>query len=146
MQATTIQKYLHTSPRKLRLVADSIRKMTPAKALTVLNFVPKDAALDLSKAIKTVLANAKTLGMDTEKVGFEKIEINESLKMKRFRAGTRGRVKPFKRRMSNIKIVLSDDLKIKAQMANVKTKKIKTEKKVIEASKVEEVVVKEEIK
>lgn len=109
MEATTIQKYIHTSPRKLRLVADMVRKIEPVKALDILKVTPKYAASDLRKALETVLANAKVLGMDLEKVNFKKIEIDESLKMRRFRAGTRGRVKPYKKRMSQIKIVLSDE-------------------------------------
>ncbi len=111
MEATTIQKFLHTSPRKLRLVADMIRKMTPDNSINILNLTPKDAALDLRKAIETVLANAKQQGMDAGKLTFKKLEINESTKMRRFRAGTRGRVKPFKRRMAHIKIVISDEEK-----------------------------------
>ena len=108
MEATTIQRYIHTSPRKLRLVADMIRPMTPARVLDVLRLTPKYAARDLAKAIQTVLANAKSLGMDAQKLKIKSLEINESTKMRRFRAGTRGRVKPYKRRMSHIKIVLSD--------------------------------------
>lgn len=110
MEATTIQKYMHTSTRKLRLVSDMVRKMAPAEALNTLKVTPKYAAYDLAKALETVLANAKQQGLDLSKINFKKIEINESMKMRRFKAGTRGRAKPFKRRMSHIKIVLSDDL------------------------------------
>lgn len=109
MEITTIQKYIHTSPRKLRLVADMVRNMAPQKSLEVLRMTPKLAAKDLIKAVQTVLANAKQKGLDAEKLKFSKIEINESMKMRRFRAGTRGRAKPFKRRMSHIKIILTDD-------------------------------------
>ena len=109
MEITTIQKYIHTSPRKLRLVADMVRKMTPTQALNVLRITPKYAAQDLIKALETVLANAKQQGAEVDKVSFKALEIDESMKMRRFRAGTRGRVKPYKRRMSHIKIVLSDE-------------------------------------
>lgn len=85
-----------------------IRKMTPMQALNILRVTPKYAARDLSKAIETVLANAKQLGLDGNIVTFKKLEIDESTKMRRFHAGTRGRVKPFKRRMAHIKIVVSD--------------------------------------
>ena len=125
MEITTIQKYLHTSPRKLRLVADMVRKMTPARSLDILRLTPKMAAGDLVKALESVLANAKQKGLDADKLNFKKIEINESMKMRRFRAGTRGRVRPFKRRMSHIKIVLSDnpEEKTKAQPDLQKEKK-----------------------
>lgn len=108
MEAQTIQKYVHTSPRKFRLVADLVRKMTPDKALETLRFTNKAASLDLIKAIKTVMANAKQIGFELEKAKFKKIEINEGSKMKRFRAGAKGRTRPYKRRMSHIKIVVSD--------------------------------------
>lgn len=86
-----------------------VRKMQPARALDVLRVTPKYAARDLIKALETVLANAKVVGMDAEKIEFKKIEIDESMKMRRFHAGTRGRVKPYKKRMSHIKIVLTDE-------------------------------------
>lgn len=125
MEAVAIQKYIHTSPRKLRLVADAIRKMEPTKALDALRFIPKAAAKDLIAAIKVALANAKQQGLASDKVTFRKVEINEGVKMRRFRAGTRGRVKPYKRRMAHIKIVLSDEL---TKDMELKTKNKKEEK------------------
>jgi len=128
MEIQTIQKYIHTTPRKLRLVADMVRSMEPTRALDVLRVTPKYAARDLIKALETVLANAKQAGMDTEKLGFRKLEIDESVKMRRFRAGTRGRVKPYKRRMSHIKIVLTDNLSEKLKVKSEKLEKVKGEK------------------
>lgn len=118
MEAQTIQKYIHTSPRKLRLVADLVRQLAPEKALEVLKYTQKAAAVDLSKAIKTIMANVKAKGM--ENIKFKTIEINEGPKMKRFRAGAKGRARPYKRRMAHIKIVLTDNLNVKTQNSNVK--------------------------
>ena len=107
MQYITIQKNITQSPRKVRLVADMVRKMDPYRALDVLQFTNKAAALPMAKAIKSVLANAGK----TEGLSFVSIEINEGLKMKRYRAGTagRGRGRPYRRRMSHIKIVVTDE-------------------------------------
>ncbi|OGE30881.1 hypothetical protein A2631_04335 [Candidatus Daviesbacteria bacterium RIFCSPHIGHO2_01_FULL_44_29] len=104
---TTIQKNLGHTPRKLRLVADMIRKMSPNQALEVLKFTNRAAAVDLAKAIKTALANA---GAHQDHVVFKTIEVNEGLKMKRYRVGTagRGRGRPYKKRTSHIKIVLGE--------------------------------------
>ena len=121
MEITTIQKYIHTSPRKLRLVADLIRKMEPVKALDILRVTHKYAARDLVKAMETVLANVRQAGLDVDKVTFKKLEIDESMSSKRFRAGTRGRAKPYKKRMSHIKIVLTDDLSLKFKVKNEKS-------------------------
>ena len=108
MEIMHTQKYIHTSPRKLRLVASMVRKMGPQSALDILRVTPKDAAKDLAKAFETVLANAKQQGVDIQNISLKSLEINESTKMRRYRAGTRGRAKPFKRRMSHIKIVLTE--------------------------------------
>lgn len=111
MEATTIQKHIHTSPRKLKLVADMVRKMRPASALRTLKFTNKTAATPMAKAIETVLANAKQQNLVAEKLSFARIEINEGPAGRRFRAGTRGRAKPYKKRTSHIKIVLTDEVK-----------------------------------
>lgn len=107
MEAIHIQKFVHSTPRKLRLVAQMARKMEPNKALEVLKFINKEAALDLAKAIKTAIFNAKQKGM--ENVLFKSVEINEGPVMKRFKAASRGRALPYKKKMSHIKIVMTDE-------------------------------------
>jgi large subunit ribosomal protein L22 len=110
METTSIQKFIHTSPRKLRLVADMVRKQEPSRAILTLRFAQKAAAKELSAAINTALANAGQKGLNMEGINFKTIEVNEGPRMKRFRAGARGRAKMYKRRMSHIKIVLSDEI------------------------------------
>ena len=121
------QKFIGATPRKLRLVADMVRKMSPQKALLTLDFTSRYAASDLSKAIKVALANARQQGLDQEKLTFKKIEINEGPKMKRYRAGTRGRAKPYVKKMSHIKIILTDEkLKLISDKREVKIKEDQT--------------------
>ncbi len=109
MQIMTIQKNISTTPRKLRLVADMVRKMKPSVALQTLEFTPKAAAVPLAKAIKTALGNARQQGLEDENMVFSKLEVNEGLKYRRFHAGSKGRANPYKKRTSHIKIVLSDE-------------------------------------
>ncbi len=90
-------------------MADMVRNMKPLKALLALQFANKAAALPLLKAIKTVLANAKMQNLNEEKLVFKKMEINEGSVMKRFRAGSKGRAKRYKKRLSHIKIVLEEE-------------------------------------
>ncbi len=118
MDYIAIQKNLGHTPRKMRLVADMVRKLNPDQAIEVLQFVQKAPAIDLIKAIKTALANAG----NKEGLIFKKLEINEGLKMKRYRVGTagRGRGRPYKKRLSHIKIVLTDELKVKKDRKDVK--------------------------
>ena len=115
MEITSIQKNIGHTPRKMRLVADMIRGMSAQEAVMRLQFVKKAAALDLSKAIKTALGNAGAVEVP---LYFKKLEVNEGIKMRRFHAGTRGRVNPYKLRFSHLKIVLTDET-----IANAKNKK-----------------------
>jgi large subunit ribosomal protein L22 len=134
MQYMTIQKNITMTPRKVRYVADMVRKMTPYRALDVLQFTNRAAAVPVAKAIKTVVANAGK----AENLSFVSIEVNEGLKMKRYRAGTagRGRGRPYRRRMSHIKIVITDE--VQSEVGKVsKAEQIKVEEpKVIEATEV----------
>lgn len=136
MEFITIQKNISNSPRKLRLVASMVRKMDPYAALDILHFTRNSAALPLSKAIKTVIANAGS----KEGLVFKSIEINEALKMRRYRVGTagRGRGRPYKKRMSHIKIVLTDDMKQRVSKAK-KTKELVKDKIVEVTERKEEV-------
>ncbi len=108
MEYVTIQKNLKSSPRKLRLVADMVRKMSPAQAVLQLQFTNTAAAPLLAKAIKTVLANAG----NAEGLVFKSIEINDGLRMRRMRVGTagRGRGRPYKKRLAHVKVVVTDDV------------------------------------
>jgi large subunit ribosomal protein L22 len=100
------QKYLIMSPRKIRLVAELIKKMKPGEAIEKLPFVQKRAGESLAKVIKAALANAKNQGVGETDLVFKEIQIGEGPRLKRGRAASRGRWHPFKRRMSHIRVVL----------------------------------------
>lgn len=105
-QATT--KYVRVSTRKVRLVADSIRKLTPEAALTALTHTPKAAAEPITKTIASAIANAKQKGIDGAVLRFKTIEIMGGPAMKRFNAVSRGQAHAYKKRMTHIRIVLEE--------------------------------------
>lgn len=108
-QATT--KYVRSSTRKVRLVADSIRKMTPVAALLSLSHTPKEAAQPMIKTISSAVANAKQKGIDEAILRFKTIEIMGGPVMKRWNAVSRGQAHAFKKRMTHIRVILTDDKK-----------------------------------
>lgn len=104
-----IQKYLRISPRKLRLIADAIRHLSPDKALAYLKFIPKTASVPLAKAINTAVSNAKDqLGLTVDKLSFKTIDIMEGPTYKRYTAVSRGMAHNIAKRTSHIKIVLQE--------------------------------------
>ena len=106
MKITATQKFVHMSPRKLRLVAPLVKNMQPTKALEILPHVGKRAAEPLAKVIKTAIANAKVKKLSEADLVFKEIQINEGPRLKRWRPGAKGRVKPYIKRMSHIRVVL----------------------------------------
>ena len=109
MEYSATAKYIRTSTRKLRLVADSIRRMTPGNALVRLSVSPKYAAQPLMDLIKSALANAKVKQAKVEMLRFKLIEVMGGPVMKRWHAVSRGQAHAFKKRMTHIRIVLTDE-------------------------------------
>lgn len=105
-QFIATQKYLIMSPRKIRLVAELVKKMKPVEAIEKLPFVQKRAGESLAKVIKAALANAKNQGVGETDLVIKEIQIGEGPRLKRGRAASRGRWHAFKRRMSHIRVVL----------------------------------------
>ncbi|KKQ95917.1 MAG: 50S ribosomal protein L22 [Candidatus Woesebacteria bacterium GW2011_GWB1_43_14] len=106
MKANSEQKYVRITPRKLRLVVDSIRKLTPEQAIEVLPLINKRAAEPLLKAVKSAVSNAKNKGIDSADLRFVEIQINEGPRIKRGRPVSRGRWHPVLKRMSHIKVIV----------------------------------------
>ncbi len=103
------QKYVRTSPRKLRLIADSVKQLTPVEALASLKFLNKAAAKPMYNAIKTAVSNAKTnFGIKPENLRFAELDIQTGFTIKRFRAVSRGQAHHIMKRTSHIRIVLKE--------------------------------------
>lgn len=107
MEVKAEAKYIRISPRKVRLVVDAIRRLSPQKALEYLGFVNKRAAKPISKVIQSAIANAKNnFALKPEDLRFKEIQVNEGPTLKRWRAISRGRAHPIMKRTSHIKVVL----------------------------------------
>lgn len=86
-----------------------VRKMSPVRAILTLKFTNKAAALPLRKAIQTAIANAKVKNVAPEKLVFKTLEIGEGPRARRWYCQARGRLQPYKKRTSQIRIVLIDE-------------------------------------
>jgi large subunit ribosomal protein L22 len=107
MKAT--QKYIRTSPRKLRLVADAVRGLSADKALNYLRFMSKRAAEPMYKTLKSAVANAKlSKGLSADKLTVGTIDVAEGPTYKRWRAVSRGMAHSIMKRTSHINITLKE--------------------------------------
>ena len=112
MEFTAIARSVRIAPRKVRLVADAIRKLPLDKAMTNLSLIEKRGASVLTKTFRSAIANAVNNAKKKEdELMIKSVDVFEGASLKRFHASTRGRVHPFKKRSSHIKIVLTEKVK-----------------------------------
>ena len=97
------------SPRKVREIANQIQGRSVPEAIDFLTLIPRKSARLLAKTLKSAVANAEnnnSLAAGSLKVHRALVEPGPVLK--RFKAGARGSAKPRVKRMSHLRIVLSD--------------------------------------
>lgn len=124
MQTITRANDIKTSTRKVRLVADAIRNLSVSEALDALSVINKKGAHDLEKVLKSAVANAvNNSKLEKANLKILNIDVNEGTALKRFRPSTRGRIHRYKKRSSNIRIVLSDTASVLPSAENVNKKK-----------------------
>lgn len=107
MEVIAKSRSVRISPRKVSLIADTIRGLSVNNALNLLLTTQKRASKTLEKTLKSAMANAKNKGL-SENLIISQILVSQGSALKRFRPSTRGRVHPYKKRGSHIKITLKE--------------------------------------
>lgn len=109
MKIIAKSKSVRVSPRKIRLVADAIRAQSVEDALKSLAVINKRGGYVLEKVLSSAIANAvNNANAKKEALFIKSIEVTEGISFKRFHPSTRGRVHPYKKRGSNITIILEE--------------------------------------
>ena len=104
-----INKNVRSSQRKISLVLDHIRGKKVGIVLKDLEFIRKKISHDISKTVKSALANAENNKQyDIDNLFIKEAYVGKSLTMKRFRPRAKGRASPIKKPFSRITIVLSE--------------------------------------
>ena len=125
-------KYLRIAPRKVRLVADLIRRKRVEEAKTILNFTTKKAAKPLLKLLNAAMADAKhNFQLDPLNLYISKLTVDEGQKYKRWMPRARGVATEIQKKTSQVIIVLEETIpsqKIKkAEKIEKKTEEEKRE-------------------
>jgi large subunit ribosomal protein L22 len=109
MEVRAKTKYLSISPQKLRLVCDQVRGMEAERASVTLKFMPQKGAEIVRKTLESAMANAQNNhDIDPARLFVSEIFADEGARMRRFKAGARGRYKPRIKRTSHLTIVLAE--------------------------------------
>ena len=108
-QVKAINKNVRSSARKISIVLDQIRGKKVDVALRDLDFLRKRISKDISKTVKSAVANAENNNQyDIDNLYVKEAYVGKSLVMKRFRPRAKGRASPIKKPFSRITIVLEE--------------------------------------
>ena len=113
MEAKATTKYLRTTARKARLVANEIRGKWVGDALSLLQFsIKKSVTRDFQKIIKSAVANMQSsntdVAIDTDELKIKTIFVNEGPVLKRFQAKAQGRAGRILKKMCHISVTISN--------------------------------------
>jgi large subunit ribosomal protein L22 len=107
MKVQAVSKNVKMSPRKVRLVADSVREQEINKAIAYLTVMSQRAAIPVRKTIESAVANAvNNFNVKKSDLFIAEINVGEGLAYKRYHYAARGRIRPYKRRTSHVTVVL----------------------------------------
>ena len=113
-EARALMRGTRQSPYKMRLVIDQIRGKDVNEALALLTFSKKHAAKQISKTLKSAVANAEqaaratNASLDVDALYIKHAVINEGPKLKRFMPAAQGRATPIQKRTSHVEIVVAE--------------------------------------
>jgi len=108
-QAKAVGYNIRTSPRKLNLVAQSIRGLKADAALNTLTFSPKRVALNVKKVLQSAIANAENNhDLDVDDLVVTEASVGKNMVLKRFHARARGRGAAIHKPFAQITIVVEE--------------------------------------
>ncbi len=101
-----------TSPRKMRLVADTVRGVEVNRAIDLLHFSKRQPSIRLEKLIRSAIANWETKNPDQSKeldngnVYVKTIMVGEGRTLKRIRPCPQGRAGRIRKRSNHVTVIL----------------------------------------
>ncbi|RPG60959.1 MAG: 50S ribosomal protein L22 [Flavobacteriaceae bacterium TMED238] len=107
-----------TSPRKMRIVADSVRGKKVDMALTILKFSQKEASNRLEKLLMSAISNwqSKNEDADVEQANLfiKEIRVDSAGMLKRLRPAPQGRAHRIRKRSNHVTLILGSQNSIES--------------------------------
>ncbi len=111
-KAIAVMRDCPTSPRKMRLVADTVRGVEVNRALDLLKFSKREASNRLEKLLHSAIANweaknpDKTKELDNGNVYVKTIMVDGGRMLKRIRPCPQGRAGRIRKRSNHVTVIL----------------------------------------
>jgi len=107
-EVRAVAKYVRVAPRKARLVVDQIRNQSVEKALELLQFNQRAAAVPVEKVLRSAVANAENNhGLRGADLVIARAYVDEGPTLKRFRPRAKGSASRINKRTSHITVVVA---------------------------------------
>jgi large subunit ribosomal protein L22 len=108
-EARAVLRMLRTSPRKLNLLAQSIRGLSATEAVNQLRFSPKRVAGPVYKCLWSAIQNAENNhNLDIDSLVVVQAHVGTNMVLKRMMTRARGRGMSIEKPFSQITIVVRD--------------------------------------
>ena len=113
-----VYRNLRSSPRKINDILRSIRGKKADIALRNLQFSEKRVSKEISKTIKSAVANAENNNqLDIDNLFIKEAYVGKGMVMKRYRPRARGRAGEIKKPFSNLTIIVSEKKETESKRA-----------------------------
>ena len=108
-EASAMTRNLRISPRKLNLVAESLRGLDAGQALAAREFSRRRISGDVKKCLQAAIANAENNHeLDVDRLMVAEATVGKGVVMKRWRPRARGRVGRIQKPFSHLTIVVRE--------------------------------------
>ncbi len=102
-------RYLHIAPRKVRLIADTVRGLSVSEAEARLLMQPQRSARELLKLLRCAAAGAKNnQKLDPDRLVISQCFVDQGPMLKRSLPRAMGRATPIHKKMSHVTIILRE--------------------------------------
>ena len=102
-----------TSPRKMRLVADTVRGVEVNRALDILKFSQKEASKRLEKLILSAVSNWQNknegVRIEDSNLYIKEIFVDQARTLKRIRPAPQGRAHRIRKRSNHVTVILDSE-------------------------------------
>lgn len=129
MEARAIARFIRISPRKTRLVADTIRGKNVREAKAILKVLNKRPARVLEKILGSAVANARQKELNEDILKVESIYVDQGPYLKRYMPAAMGRATMIRRPTSHITVIVAEDIRAKQKLEVLKQQRSEKKKK-----------------
>ncbi|KKR31450.1 MAG: 50S ribosomal protein L22 [Parcubacteria group bacterium GW2011_GWF2_39_8b] len=113
------------APRKMRMVANTVRGKRVVDALINLEFTAKKASLPIKTLIQSAVANAKAMDLPTENLIIKTIKVDSGKILYRRMPAAQGSAHPIRKRTSSIFVELGENREPSTEKRKIKNPKSK---------------------